>query len=278
MNLQFIKDDIPASDIPCYEDKCPSYLGFSQHTHTRCEMIYVVSGKLINSYANGIQILHPHQLIFIRSDDLHSTLPFDPSDIDIFTIGIPNILMNNLLKCYELDLNYFKVPKDPPLITLSNEEHTVFSRDLKLLTEMPNNKSRGYIMTNLLSNAVFYLLSHSDDTQSKLVLPNWFSDLTFKMTLPENFLIGLPKLREISNYSDEYINRCFKKYLSVTPTEYINNLRLDYAVELLKKGDKNILDVCLESGFKNEGHFYKLFKKRYNMSPRKFDKELMSDY
>lgn len=107
----------------------------------------------------------------------------------------------------------------------------------------------------------------SFNSSSSSNFPQWFSSLLIEMSKPENFKNGLSRMKEISNYSQEYLSRCFKKYLNLTPTEYINNLRLEYAAKLLTESDNAILDICFESGFGSEGNFYHLFSKKYHITP-----------
>ena len=56
--------------------------------------------------------------------------------------------------------------------------------------------------------------------------------------------------------------------MQLSPTEYINRLRLEHALFLLETSDYiKIATVAQESGFGTVRHFYRLFQKEYNMSP-----------
>ena len=57
-----------------------------------------------------------------------------------------------------------------------------------------------------------------------------------------------------------------------TPTQYINQERLKYAVYLLAQTDREILDICECCGFSNVSHFYHLFREQFGVSPAKFRK------
>ena len=71
----------------------------------------------------------------------------------------------------------------------------------------------------------------------------------------------------------EHLSRVFRKYLNETPTDYINELRLNYAANLLSNSDENIPFISMEAGFENLSHFYHLFKKKFNTSPAEFRKK-----
>ena len=46
------------------------------------------------------------------------------------------------------------------------------------------------------------------------------------------------------------------------------------SVELFEKGASSILDVSLSVGFRNLSYFHRAFKKKYQMTPLSFIKEL----
>lgn len=74
-------------------------------------------------------------------------------------------------------------------------------------------------------------------------------------------VIIVSELADICNFSDYHFMRFFKKYMNMTCIEYINNLRLEKAVELFEKGNTSILDVSLSVGFHNLSYFHRAFKK-----------------
>lgn len=73
--------------------------------------------------------------------------------------------------------------------------------------------------------------------------------------------LGLSKNRMIQLFKEEY-----KK----TPSEYLNQLRIDRAKELLAHTQNSILHVSLQSGFENLSTFYVQFKKMTGMSPKEY--------
>lgn len=70
--------------------------------------------------------------------------------------------------------------------------------------------------------------------------------------------------------------RFFKKHMNMTVVEYLNNLRLEKAVELFEQGNTSILEVSLATGFHNLSYFHKIFKRKFHMTPREFLKKLSS--
>ena len=64
--------------------------------------------------------------------------------------------------------------------------------------------------------------------------------------------------------------RFFKKHIGLTCIQYINNLRLEKSSILLTSTNNAIMDISLEVGFDNLSYFNKLFKRKYNLTPKEF--------
>lgn len=79
--------------------------------------------------------------------------------------------------------------------------------------------------------------------------------------------IYIADLAELMNMNEQYFCRFFKKALGKTPVEYINDFRIRQAVLLLQDTELPVMDVCLECGFNNLGHFMKEFKKYTLLTP-----------
>ena len=88
------------------------------------------------------------------------------------------------------------------------------------------------------------------------------------MCKEENFLAGLPRMISLSGVSQEHLTRQFRKYLDMSPIEFINLKRIGLAAKLLTEGNHEILEVCYACGFNNLSHFYHCFKKQYGCTPK----------
>lgn len=70
--------------------------------------------------------------------------------------------------------------------------------------------------------------------------------------------------------STGFFSRMFKKILGVTPIEYINESRLTLARKLLTTTAMSIEQIASACGFDNISYFYRLFKRRFNITPALF--------
>lgn len=70
--------------------------------------------------------------------------------------------------------------------------------------------------------------------------------------------------------SPQYLSKIFKEKYGSTFIEYITNKRLNYAKELLKKGNMNIKEISKIIGYEDPNYFCKVFKKETGTSPKNY--------
>ena len=76
------------------------------------------------------------------------------------------------------------------------------------------------------------------------------------------------ELSRRASLSTRQLERLFRKYLSVTPTRYYLNLRMQRARQLLLQTSMSILSVALACGFVSASHFSKCYRECYGRTPR----------
>lgn len=72
---------------------------------------------------------------------------------------------------------------------------------------------------------------------------------------------------ELCGMSPSGFRRSFKEYLGLSPIDYRNNLRLNYARKLLTSGEYSVTQAAYQSGFSNISFFYRLFRRKFGTSP-----------
>jgi AraC family cel operon transcriptional repressor len=100
--------------------------------------------------------------------------------------------------------------------------------------------------------------------------PTWLFDLTDKIKDPEQFRSGPVIIAKLAKRSPAYVARATKKYFGKTPTEMLNEARLDWAAKQLSLGDESVLEISLDCGFESLAYFYKIFEHRFGSSPKKY--------
>ncbi len=82
--------------------------------------------------------------------------------------------------------------------------------------------------------------------------------------------ISLADVSHEFNYSKEYLARYFKKHMGMSMQQYIYNLKLSKAKELLCESDKTVKEIAEALGFQDEKYFMKLFKRMEDTTPKQY--------
>ena len=62
----------------------------------------------------------------------------------------------------------------------------------------------------------------------------------------------------------------FKDYTGMTPKEYINNIRISRAKELLVNTDMTMSEIAERTGFYDQNYFSRMFKKHTGSCPKNY--------
>ncbi len=82
--------------------------------------------------------------------------------------------------------------------------------------------------------------------------------------------VSIEKASHVAMLSQSYFSYLFKSMTGKTFVEYLNELRIQEAMRLLKNTNKRVVDICFESGFKNVNHFNRTFKTYAGISPMQY--------
>ena len=82
--------------------------------------------------------------------------------------------------------------------------------------------------------------------------------------------ITVKMLSDTAHMSVTHFSRVFKQRSGFSPYEYVLNVRLNRAKELLLKTNKTVTDIAYETGFNSEANFVYCFTKNEGISPGKF--------
>ena len=110
---------------------------------------------------------------------------------------------------------------------------------------------------------------YTPDARFKLITPA-IERITSSFTDKD---ISVADLAELCGISESYFRRIFTEKIGMTPKEYIINMRMNYAKQLLESKQFSVLDVALASGYTEECHFSREFTRRVGISPGQYKKD-----
>lgn len=85
------------------------------------------------------------------------------------------------------------------------------------------------------------------------------------------------RLARECNMSEVYFRKLFAKYFNISPKQYVIEIRLQKAKQLLAEGVSNISEISENCGFSNPYHFCRAFKQHTGITPSEYRKENLID-
>jgi len=82
--------------------------------------------------------------------------------------------------------------------------------------------------------------------------------------------LSLDLLADEAGLSKFHFHQLFRRATGETPKSYVDRLRLEWAALQLRIRRARVLDIALESGYRNHETFSRAFRGRFAMSPREF--------
>ena len=95
--------------------------------------------------------------------------------------------------------------------------------------------------------------------------------------LDTNMTLSLQQASEELEINATYISREFSKYFDhMSFGEYMRKLRIDKAIQLMKDGNYSLTDIAYLTGFSDQSHFNRTFKKQTGYNPLSYRKNILT--
>lgn len=237
-----------------------------EHAHAFAEVFWVLNGTALQTLNGITQKIDPGDIFFLRPYiDSHRLFANAGKSAAIVNVAFrEEILM-------ELGERYF-ARNNTLWRSIPGERIVLNERQLRLLhasfDQLGANPNSRLCLDRFLLELFCLLRERADDPLS--ALPMWLANACHELRLPENFSQGPSRLAELAGRSPEHTSRALKKYHGLTPNEYINQLRMEYAASELLLTTRRITDIAYDCGFASLSRFYLLFRKTHGLSPRRY--------
>jgi AraC-like DNA-binding protein len=112
----------------------------------------------------------------------------------------------------------------------------------------------------------------------KTFMPSWLNELLPKFNDVSFMQKNVTQIANETGFSLPYFSTQFKKYVGVSPIDYLIKKRVHLSADLLINNRKlKILDISLMLGFENPSTFSKHFKQEFNLTPKEYRKNNRSN-
>ena len=270
-DMVFSEDFVLITQTPENSPICFAYCSKGKVGHSFGQSSEV---RELETFQTGILTNEPHQdnvLYFKKGVNLITSL------IVVSTAGTAATKKNSYN--YRMKELFFKD-------NVSENSLYIGSYNLKIaekFEELNAISQKGIVRSLLIEGFVHMILAleiqqHSDDLESEA---NKTGSLSLKemdavrelskfiSNYPETQLC-IKKLSRMSGLSPSKLQEGFKLMHNRTVTDYIREVRIQKSEELIKNTDLNISEVVYSIGFTSRSYFSKIFKQKYNCSPKQY--------
>jgi AraC-like DNA-binding protein len=242
------------------------------HRHDFYELFWVESGAGVHWINGHEEPLRPGDLILIRPEDAHSFAAAKAREfVQFVNISFrPDIWQAITRRHPHTSSTYFGHREFP------KRKHVLHSGDIArvgVLAEALRMGSHDRFTTEAFVMGLLALLRAERDTLHAPAMPRWLEVAVAQIRHYPNFAGGAAAFARLAGRSPEHVARECRRYLGRKPIDLVNEARLLHASHELQATDKPILDIALECGVENVGHFYQLFRRHYGKTPSVYRRE-----
>ena len=274
--------DFPYS---CFSGRIPQlFKEFPIHYHEMFEIVFIAKGTMKVVLEDTVFFPHKADILFIPPKTEHGYFQHKNEE------------------CF-----YYTILFDMSLIE-SDENSAIYKKYIAPYKEKARFKEyfirRGSDFTKHIFPAVLYLIRHRHEryTTNELMVKSKLCELLFQfkkilvedelqnmknrehiaitrlkqvfMYIYKNFnrKLSIQEIAQYAGYSECYFMTLFKKTTNLTVVNFINQIRIAKARQLLCDTDFRISEIAMQVGFTNFSYFIRSFKDKYGMSPSQFRK------
>lgn len=243
-----------------------------RHDHTFLEVFWVTAGvgrHLINDEDHRLET---GDLVLIRARDMHGfTSIAGQAPLRFVNVAFPVSLWTALKRRHpSLRGRWFDEP------ATRAREHRLDALRLERLRHLAADLEAGRrdaLTTEAFVLSLCALLEHFTRQHDQGGPPAWLTEARRRMQEPRNLAGGTRTFARLAGCSPAHLSREVKRRYQQTPTDIVNEARLTHAAMRLASTPLSILEIMAECGFENLGHFYKLFRARHGITPRRYRRQ-----
>jgi AraC-like DNA-binding protein len=251
------------------------------HYHDYYEISFITEGIGKRIVADSIEEFQPGDLVFIGRNIPHVWIPDKESMLP------PN---------RTLEMVFLQFPPEalsPELLTLPEFKNIanaliLSDRGIRIMGQTLNEVSEIMLQLPYMNNFDRFLLFFrlmNIIGESKNLVPLASKEYNDKgISLKNNriqaiheFLmknyresIDLKQIALLVNMTEGSLCRFFKMHMRITIFEYLNQIKIELACNLLMDNNLSVLDVAFDSGFNNMSHFNKQFRSITGVTPKEY--------
>ena len=228
---------------------------YNLHSHKAWEIVCQLEGEVITQVGEKSFTLSPNEIMLIPPNLPHK--------------GYSNGIFRDMSLCADgLDFNGFEIIKD-----YRGEIASVISIISRLFTEQEGDYKPA---VDSLIKAVCQMIKHRIGSSSDSPAVEQIKKEIYENLSNPDFSLSAAISK--TGFDKDYFRRRFKRETGKTPTQYLTDMRIVNAKQLLADNKLfSIESIAHSCGFSDNLYFSTCFKKHVGLSPLAYRKKLLKD-
>lgn len=229
------------------------------HTHAHFEMtLYeAFSGSI---HVNGVEFtITTPTIILLNPSGYHKITVNGTTNSRFIKVAFAeNILYDHL----------FQIPNWPLILEHVSSDSFLY----RLFRELYHNSSDPACASQIINLLVYLLMQNAEKIAPAETSKDHALAMRAVRILNETYCspITLQTTATLLSVSPQYLSTIFSKHVGVSFSQYLCDLRLRYAAELMQQNKSSITQICYQCGYRNLSHFLRSFKKKYGVTPKSY--------
>ncbi len=252
-NINVIRRSIPSKSISRI------------HWHNYYELEILVSGKMRQCINGREYEMTGGNMYLLSFYDYHSYISLEPCEL-INISFMPDVP--------DKRISYILEKNGKALVCCFDQEDMqhVLNRICSLEKELKENGYLSEIMLSTLLSEILTFVFRKTSDGSEPVVPLLIQKATGYIHANFRQDISLNSLAQTLSVSSGYLGKALKKNLNKSFNEYLGDIRMKYACNLLDSSQMPISDIASAAGYNSTTYFLYVFKKRFGMTPGEYKK------
>ncbi len=235
------------------------------HTHDFAEVFWIEEGSGVHVVNRERVPLKRGDLVLMRPADVHTFRTSNPAGLTQVNLAFERGTVDFLHE------RYFAGGEWPWSRDRLPATYELEPGELGWSRELAGLLFAGPATRLVLERFLLALLQQLVSPRLQRGLPLWLNDALRRLgDDPAALASGVPALAALAGRSREHVNRVARRGADRSATELVQAVRLDRAAADLRLTDAPISRVAIDCGMANLSHFYRLFKARFGVTPRRY--------
>lgn len=248
---------------------------YGPHKHLRIEINYVKKGNCVLHMDNESVSFREGEMMIISSDVNH-IFEAGPEGTTLMQLEfLPEVLskFNQSTGC--------ETNKLAPVVIFSEENRLIkIVNNIRIMRAVQcivnelkfKNQYYQYLVVMHYAELLILIYRYLDESYLPICTNESLKKAISYIRINYQTEITIADVAEYSGISERYLRKLFSQHLNLSPLDYLNQIRINKSIELLRNTEMSVKEICFICGFRSPQYFSRIFKQQAGVSPREVAK------